>query len=61
MRGVLANVCMVALLHVMIVEANSVTLNIPYDVTGEVISTSYTTYKPKKYSFITIIKVNTVN
>lgn len=44
-------------MHVIIVEANSVTLSIPYDVVGEVVSTSYTTYKPKKYSFVTIIKV----
>ncbi|CAO1319008.1 unnamed protein product [Diamesa hyperborea] len=58
MRGVIVNVCLVALMHVIIVEANSVTLSIPYDVVGEVVSTSYTTYKPKKYSFVTIIKSN---
>lgn len=59
MRGVIVDVCLVALLYVIIVEANSVTLNIPYDVVGEVVSTSYTSYKPKKYSFITLVKVIT--
>ena len=57
MRSVIAGVCLVGLIHVINIEANSVTLDIPYDVVGEMISTSYTTFKPKKYSFITIIKV----
>lgn len=49
--------CLVLLFNVIVVEGNSVTLNIPYDYVGEVTSTSYTTFKSKKYSFITLFKV----
>lgn len=57
MHSILACVLLLALLHVITVEAHSVTLDIPYDVVGEVVSSSYTTFKPKKYSFVTILKV----